>query len=230
MTDIFREVDEDLRHEQYKRLWDRFGPYVIGLAVLIVALTAGWRLWEYWQLRSAQATGDRFVAALELADKGKHDEAIAALDQIAADGSGRYPVLADFRVASEKADAGDLKGAVAAFDALAASSSTPDMIKPIARLRAALLLVDTASLADLEARIGDLAKTGEPWRHSAREILGLAAWRAGDLDTARKYYEEITADQEKPADLETRAQFMLALIKARAGEAPAKAAGSGGAG
>jgi hypothetical protein len=104
------------------------------------------------------------------------------------------------------------------------------MIKPIARLRAALILVDTASLADLEDRIGDLAATGEPWRHSAREILGLAAWREGDLATARKYYDQIAADQEKPADLQTRAQFMLALIRARTGDAPAPAADSGGEG
>jgi hypothetical protein len=230
MSDIFREVDEDLRHEQYKRLWDRFGPYVIGLAVLIVAVTAGWRLWEYWQLRSAEATGDRFVAALTLADEGNHEEAVAALDEIAADGSGLYPVLADFRVAAEKAASGDTEGAIQAFDAIATASRTPDAIKPIARLRAALILVDTASLADLEDRIGDLAATGEPWRHSAREILGLAAWRVGDLETARKYYEQIAADQDKPADLQTRAQFMLALIQARAGDAAAPAADSGGEG
>jgi len=230
MSDIFREVDEDLRREQYKRLWDRFGPYVIGLAVLIVAVTAGWRLWEYWQLRSAEATGDRFVAALTLADEGKHEEAIAALREVAADGSGLYPVLADFRAAAEKAATGDTEGAVEGFDAIAASSGTPDTIKPIARLRAALILVDTASLADLEDRIGDLAATGEPWRHSAREILGLAAWRVGDLETARKYYEQIAADQEKPADLQTRAQFMLALIQARAGGSAAPATDSGGEG
>lgn len=229
MSDIFREVDEDLRHEQYKRLWDRFGPYVIGCAVLIVAVTAGWRLWEYWQLRAAQATGDRFIAALTLADAGDHQAAIAALGEIAEDGSGLYPILADFRAASETAADGDTVGAVSEFDAIAGSSATPDLIRPIARLRAALILVDTASLADLEDRIGDLAGTGEPWRHSAREILGLTAWRVGDIETARRYYEQIVADQEKPADLETRAQFMLALIRARAGESttPTESEGEG---
>ena len=135
MTDIFREVDEDLRQEQYKRLWDRFGPYVIGLAVLIVAVTAGWRLWEYWQLRSAEATGDRFVAALDLASKGDNEQAMAALDQIAADGSGLYPVLAQFRSASLKEAEGDNEGAVKAFDALAASSGTSRPRCPSARRR-----------------------------------------------------------------------------------------------
>jgi len=223
MSDIFREVDEDLRHEQYKRLWDRFGTYVIGLAILIVVATAGWRLWEYWQQRAAQETGDRFMAALTLAAEGKHEDAIKALDAVAADGSGEYPVLARFRVAGEKAAAGDKQGAVAGYDAIVSTPGVPALVRDMARLRAALLLVETAPVADLEARIGALAAVGNPWRHGAREILGLAAWRAGDLETARKYYDEIAADQEKPADLQSRAQFMLALIKARLGDAPAAA-------
>ena len=49
MSDIFREVDEDLRREQYKRLWDRFGGYVIGLAVLIVVAVGGYKAWEWWE-------------------------------------------------------------------------------------------------------------------------------------------------------------------------------------
>jgi hypothetical protein len=223
MSDIFREVDEDLRHEQYKRLWDRFGTYVIGLAILIVVATAGWRLWEYWQDQAASATGDRFMAALEIAEGGKHDDAIKALEAIVADGSGEYPVLARFRAASERAAAGDAKAAVAGFDAIVSTPSVPALVRDMARLRAALLLVDTAPVADLETRIGQLAAVGNPWRHSAREVLGLAAWRTGDLETARKYYEEIAADQEKPADLQSRAQFMLALIKARLGAPPSAA-------
>jgi hypothetical protein len=223
MSDIFREVDEDLRHEQYKKLWDRFGTYVIGLAILIVVATAGWRLWEYWQERAASATGDRFVAALEIAAAGKHEDAIKALEAIAADGSGSYPVLARFRAAAEKAATDDNKGAVAAYDAIVSTPSVPPLVRDMARLRAALILVDTAPVADLEARIGQLAAVGNPWRHSAREILGLAAWRTGELESARKFYEEIAADQEKPADLQSRAQFMLALIKARLGAPPSEA-------
>jgi hypothetical protein len=217
MSDIFREVDEDIRREQYKKLWDRFGIYVIGLAVLIVVLTAGYRGWVYWQERQAQATGDRFLAALQLAEAGKHDEAEAALAVIAGDGTGGYPMLAKFRIATEKAAKGDKTGAVAEFDQVATDRSTPALIKDMARLRAALILTETASLSDLEARIGDLAATGNPWRNSAREFLGLTAWRTGDLAAAKKYYDQIAADQEKPQDLATRTEMMLSLIRARMG-------------
>ncbi len=100
MTDIFREVEEDIRRDQIKRAWDRLGPYVLGVAVLIVLGTAGYRGWEYWQGRQAAATGDRFIAALQLATDGKHDDAIKALQVIIYNGSGGYPVLARFRLAA----------------------------------------------------------------------------------------------------------------------------------
>lgn len=220
MSDIFREVDEDLRNERYRKLWDRYGAYVLGLAVLIVVATAGYRGYEYWRQQQAQASGDRFVAALRLSGDGKHDEAIAALDAIAGDGSGGYPVLATFRAAGEKATAGDDKGAVADYDAIAGRNDTPPLVGELARLRAAMILADDVSVAEMTTRIGDLAATGNPWRNTARELIGLAAWREGDLATSRKSFDEIAKDQEAPQNIRSRAQFMLGLITARQG-APA---------
>jgi hypothetical protein len=218
MSDIFREVDEDIRRDQLKKLWDRTAPWVIGAAVLIVAATAGYRGWEYWQDRQAQTSGDRFLAAVQLSEDGRFAESIAALEGLVADGSGGYPVLARFRIATEKARSGDTAGAVAEFDTIAAGGGPAEM-KAIARLRAALLLVDAANVQDLQARIGDLAATGTPWRHTAREILAVAAWRSGDFATARQYLDEIAADQEAPQGIRQRVQLMLALVNAKLGGA-----------
>lgn len=224
MSDIFREVEDDLRREQLKSLWNRIGPFVLAAAVLIVVGTGGWRAWEWYSLKQAQAEGDRFVAALQLAEEGKTDEAITALQAVATDGKGGYPVLARFRIASEYAAAGKTDDAVAAFDAIAASGETPAVIQPLARLRAALLLLDSIDLAAMKARIEPLAATGAPWRHSAREILGLSAWRAGDYAAARGYFDEIAQDPEAPQMMRQRVALMQELIRAKIGEAPAPAA------
>jgi hypothetical protein len=211
MSDIFREVDEDIRRDQLKKLWDRTAPWVIGAAVLIVVATAGYRGWEYWQDRQAEASGDRFLAAIQLSEDGRYAESIAALESLVANGSGGYPVLARFRIATEKAKSGDTAGAVAEFDTISASNAPAEM-RAMARLRAALLLVDSASVAELEGRIGDMAATGTPWRHTAREILGVAAWRSGDYATAKEHFDAIAADQEAPQDLRQRVTLMLTLV------------------
>jgi hypothetical protein len=225
MSDIFREVDEDIRKDQLRKLWDRFAPYIIGAAVLIVVGTAGYRGWEYWQSRQAEASGDRFMAALALADEGKHDESIAALQELVANGSGSYPVLARFRIAAELARSGDVAGSVAEFDEIAAGNA-PEEVRSLARLRAALLLADTAEFSELESRLTDLAATGSPWRHTARDILALAAWRVGDYATAKRYLDMIATDQEAPQDLRQRVLVMSALVD---GKLAGNATASGGA-
>lgn len=223
MTDIFHEVEEDLRREQAKRLWRRFGPYVLLAAILIVVGTAGWKGWVYWREQQAAATGDRYVAALQLANDGKHEDALKALDELSKSGTGGYPILAQFRSASELATAGKNDEAVKAFDALAANSATPPLLKSLARLRAALLLVDTTDLAAMKARLDDLAATGTPWRNSARELLGLTAWRVGDIDAARGYFTAIADDPTVPQSMKSRVNLMLELIRSKVGDAPAAA-------
>jgi hypothetical protein len=226
MADVFREVDEDLRREQLKKLWDRFAPYILGVAVLIVLGVSAYKIVEFWQRSQAEGSGDRFIAALNLSDQGKPSESIAALQALANEGSGAYPVLARFRIASEKADSGDINGAVADYDQIAARGDVPVEVRNMARIRAALLLIDTATVTEVTRRVGDLAAVGNPWRHNAREALALASWRAGDLATAKSWFDQINADQESPADMRQRATVMLSLIAAKqtAASAPPAAA------
>lgn len=220
MTDIFSEVEEDLRREKAKRLWRRFGPYVLMLAVLIVLGTAAWRGYLYWREQQAAATGDRYIAALQLIEDGKRDEALKALADLVKDGSGGYPVLARFRLAAELVAAGKMDEAAKAFDAIAADASTPPLFRSMASLRAAMLLVDTASFAEMKTRLDPLAAVGGPWRTSARELLGLSAYKAGDLEAARTTLEAIVSDQAASQAAKARANLMLELIRARIGDAP----------
>ena len=214
MSDVFKEVDEDLRREQLKSIWDRFGAYIIGAAVLIVVATAGYRLWEYWQDRRAEQQGDRFVAAMTAATEGRTNEAISAFEAIGAEG-GAYGVLARMQAAIAKSQSGLPGAAASELDAIAADNSAPPILRDVARLRAALLVLDLATLDSMRERLDPLAGIGGPFRHSAREILGLSAWRNGDVEAARTYFEQILADTGVPAGIGDRADMMLSLIRAR---------------
>lgn len=214
MSDIFREVDEDIRNDRLRKVWDRVAPYVLGAAVLLVLAVAGYRGWEFFQSRKAEASGDRFMAALQLSDQGKYDEAIAALRALTEDGSGSYPMLARFKIAADMGRSGDVAGAVTEFDAIAASNA-PEDVRSLAQLRAAMLLVDTASFADMQGRLSGLAATGNPWRHTARELLALSAWRSGDYQAAKGYLDAIANDQEAPQDMRGRTLMLSALVNAK---------------
>lgn len=213
MADIFHEVDEEVRRERLQRLWDRYSIHIIALAVLIVAGIGAWRAYDWWQAKQAAAAGAKFEAALTLSEQGKHAEAEAAFADLAAEAPAGYRVLARFRVAAAMAQTKPQE-AVQAFDSIAADDSLSQALRDLASLRAGILLVDSAPLADMKKRLDPLAEPGRPFRASAREMLALSAWHHNDAKAARHYIDMMAQDAETPPGARARAEVLSALIAA----------------
>lgn len=216
---FIREVDEELRSDRMRTIWKRFGKLIIALAVLIVVGTAADRGYRYWQETEASKSGDAFLAALNLAREGETEQALEALRALEADGYGSYSVLARLRAATVLADAGDYQAAISDFSTIGNDGSVPVAIRDAARIRAGYLLVDHGSYEDVANQVESLSGADNAMRHSAREALGLAAWKAGEAARANEWFSLIAGDTGVPASLMQRSQIMLDLIAA-SGNAP----------
>ncbi len=215
MADIFHEVDEAVRRERLEKVWKQYGHYIIAAAVLIIAAVGGWRGYDYLQRQKAQEAGAQFEMAMTLAEAGKHQEAADAFAKVVKDGAGGYPTLARLREAAELGPR-DAKAAVAAFDALAADGSIGQRFQDLATLRAGFMLVDTAPFADMQRRLEPIAVAGRTFRHSARELLALSAWRNNDMTAARRYAEQLVNDGETPGAIRSRIEVLIAMLPAAA--------------
>jgi hypothetical protein len=213
VADIFQEVDEEVRREQLKKLWQRYGNYMVAACIVVVLAVGGWRGYEWWQGKNAAAAGAAFERAVALAASGKHEEAEAAFAKLATDGTGGYRVLSRLREAAQIART-DPKAAVKAYDEVAADRSVDQVMRDLATVRAAYLLVDTSSYGDLRARLEPLTGADRPFRHSARELLALAAWKEGDMAAARQWADAILTDPQSPPGTRSRAEVLSELISA----------------
>ena len=211
MSELFDEVDEEVRREQLQKLWEKYSIYIIAVALLVVAAVGGWRGYQYLQEKKAAEAGDAFNKAIELSDQGKHSEAEAAFNDLAAKAPAGYRMLARFRAAAEVANK-DPQAAAKMFDNLAADSGIGPELQGLARIRAAGLLVDTATYADMLRRLEPEAAAGQTFRHAAREMLALSAFRANDSTAARKWLDEIELDAETPPSMRSRAEALQALL------------------
>lgn len=213
MSDIIREVDEELRRENWEKLWKSYGKYVIGAAVGIVLVTAavvGWR--EYSQYRSRQA-GDAFASVIAETETGD-DPAKAArdLESYAVSAPAGYATLARFREARYRALNGDKAGAVALYDELADDSSVEPLFRDLAKLYSVRLQIGEADAATLTARLEPLSAEDNAWRYSARELKAIIALQAGDTEEARKAYAQLADDLSAPQQQRARAAEMLRAI------------------
>ncbi len=210
MSDIFQEVDEEVRRERLQQLWTRYGYHIIALCVLIVLAVGGWRAYQWWDLKKAAEASVQFDDAAKFSESGKHAEAEAGFARLAREGTSGYRLLARFREAAELAER-DRKAAVSVYDSLATDSGTGQPLQDLAVVRAGLLLVDTAPLSELVQRLEPVAGAKAPFRHTARELLATSALRVGDKEAVKRWCDMLTADPETPADLRARAEMLLTL-------------------
>jgi hypothetical protein len=209
--EFIREVDEEYRRDQITKIWQRYNGLIIAVVVLVVAAVGGWRYWEYMQEGRAQAAAARYEDALKLSTDNKAGEAEAALESIAKDGDTGYSLLARFRLAAERGRQNAEQGA-AAYDALANDSGLAPIWRDLARLRAAWLRLDTTEPAKIRQTLEPMAAPSNAWRHSARELLGLSGLKAGDMDYAGRWFDQIAADRETPPALRQRLAIYTALV------------------
>ena len=211
MSELFDEVDEEVRRDQLKKLWDKYSIFIIAGALLIIAGVGGWRGYQYLEAKKAAEAGAAFDKAVELSEANKHTEAEAAFNDLAAKAPSGYRMLARLRAAAEVASR-DPKAAAKLYDDIAADRSIGAEQQDLARIRAAGLLVDGAPYSEMLQRLESSTGPQATFRHTARELLALSAWRANDTAAARKWLDLIANDGETPPSLRSRAEAMQALL------------------
>ena len=211
--DVFREVDEEVRREQLKKLWERYQYLIVGVVLVVVVGVGGWRFYEWQQTQQSARVGTQFEEAIALAESGKHDEAEKVFAKIAVDGTPAYRALARIRQAAALAQA-DAAKAIELYKQISADSNVEQVMRDLASLRAAALLIDASSYIDARKLLEPLAQPGREFRHAARELLALNAWKSGDRPGAMKWYATILTDPEAPASSRTRVEMLIALSAA----------------
>jgi len=213
VSDLFREIEEDLQRDRYKKLWDKYGNLVITAAVVLVAATAGWQGWKAYRLRQEEALGQRYETAIQLAHAGKTAEAEAGFAKLAADANAGYSALSRLQEAALLAKAGKREEAIAVYDKLAQDGAVERPYRDLATLFAVMTASDSGDPSALIKRLEPLSAAGSPWRYSALELTAALATRMGDKARAEQLYSQLSDDAAAPSGVRARAAEMLAALK-----------------
>jgi hypothetical protein len=168
MSDIFREVDEEVQRDQVENLWKRYQTPFIVLAVLIIAATGAWSYYKSERTKAAEAANARFLAAVADAEAGKSADAVAAFDAIAKNGPPGYATLARLRGAEEIAKTDKAK-AIELLDALSEDKKVDSLTREVAGLRSAIYTMELGDREKSMMKLGPLMTENGVFRFSAQE-------------------------------------------------------------
>ena len=216
VPDIFDEVNEDLRAERARRLFQRYG-FVLAIAlVLVVAGVAGWQVWQSRQRGAREAVAARFITAMQQSAATSPDRAQSAttFSDIATDGPTGYRALARLQEAADKSRAGDLPAALAIWNEISADEKTDPSLRRVADLLWVQHEIDTGEPALIEGRLQALVAPDQPWRPLALEARAWLKLRTGDNDGATTALREIIAMPNAPPGVRARANGLLTKLGA----------------
>jgi hypothetical protein len=211
VSDIFREIDEELRRDNLLKLWSRYGRYIVAVAVAVLLLAGGFVAWRNHQVSERLAQSARYAGAVALGRAGKSADARIVFESVAREGGG-YSVLAAFENAALLAKSGDRKGAVAAYDRIADSSGVGSNFRDLAILHAVMESPPGADPKAAITRLAPLTAPGNPWRPTALELTAAAQLQLGDQKGALGAYKRLADDLATPRDLRARAAEMVAAL------------------
>ncbi|VAV87040.1 Mlr7403 protein [hydrothermal vent metagenome] len=208
---LFREIDEDVRRDKIQNIWKKYGSWILALSLGMVLAVGALKGWQYWQKQQAESGGASYFAAVKLAEEGKTTEAEKAFAALKANHAG-FAIFGKFKQAAAMAKAGRTSGAISAYDEIASDSDVQPELKNLARIKAAYLLADTASVKELQERVAGFDNNNSPWRSSARELIAFSAYRAGDYALADRKLTQILADLQSTAGAKQRARIFLSVL------------------
>jgi hypothetical protein len=211
LSDIFREVEEDVRRERFEKIWKQYGDYIVAGVALIVIAIAGYELWQRYEENQRLKASETFIAAGQLADAGNISQATAAFTVVAKEAPDGYAKMARLSQAAALLVSGQRGEAVMIYKSVAKDDG--GLIGSVARIRAGWVLASDGPRADLDAILAPLTDPASPWRFSAREILAYADFHAGKTIRAQAEFQSLAADKAASASLRSRCSAMAKFLK-----------------
>lgn len=216
MSDIFHEVEEEVRQERLREWWKKYGDYAVAAALVVVAGVAAYKGWQYYDQRERLKASADFQSAMQIAQVGQNDIAAQSFGKIAKKAPSGYAAIAQLAQADELQASGRLNDAVALYMKVAESDKAG--LGAVARMRAAWAQADTASADTLKELLAPLNDGKSQWRFMARELLAYKAMHSGNVEEARRAYKALAAENDAPAGVRQRAEALLSMIETSGGK------------
>ena len=182
--------------------------------MLVVAAVGGWRYWQHVERTRAEAAAARYQEALRLDQDGKGEESAQILRGLTTDSRRRLSASRPLPARRRDSASATPPRARRPMTRSPPTAAFPPPWQDLARLRAAMLRLDTAEAGAAQPALERIATPTNAWRHTAREMLGLSALKRGDYDVAGRWFDQIAADRETPQALRSRLEIYSALVNA----------------
>lgn len=190
VSELFREIEEDIRRERYDRLWNSFGKVMVGVSLMVILVTIAVVIWQNHRQSTAMEKTGEFIKGIDRLNIEDYKGAIPIFDKLSADTGSTYYGLSLMRKAQAQNALSDHDGAYTTYKTLAEHDP---VFGELAKLK-------------LPATQGDVTKPrlGAPFFYAQSEARAWQLLKAGKKDNAVAQFLSLYRDKETPYSMHAR--------------------------
>ena len=209
---FIREVTEEVKNDNLKQMWEKYGLYIILLVVLAITGAVSFEGFKSWRRTQSETWSDTYAYALNLENQGKYDESLKVLEQMEKTGGNIYSDIARLQTANILLEQGKNDEAVKILEEISADKSINKKLRDVSIIKLASYKLDNAPREEIDALLQPLIKENGSWTNITKEMTAMAAIRDGKIDEAQAIYNEILNTPNLPDGLKMRVQDMLSVL------------------
>jgi hypothetical protein len=209
---LIREIDEAVRQDDALEFLRNHGTKLLGAILALIGGLGAYLVWDHYAERALEQQSETLIAALDAANQRDFKTASEKVAPLVDDGSPGARSAARMLQAAAALEEGETDKAAGLYQQVIADPDAPPVLRDLARIREVAARYDRMKPADVIARLGPLAKPGNPWFGSAGELVAMAQLEAGNKAEAGKLFAAIAKDEEQPEGLRSRARQMAGLL------------------
>ncbi|MBP5399913.1 MAG: tetratricopeptide repeat protein [Alphaproteobacteria bacterium] len=211
---FLREVEEDLKNESLKKLWDKYGLFVVIFVAAVLTLAVSYESIKSWYVRRAENWANAYSVALTLQNQGKYQESIDALNMIISKNFGAYAPLAKMQQVNVLLDSGKQDLALNKLNELIADKKYPSQLRDVAIIKLASFKQDEAPRDELEKILSPI--TSQPdnsWYATAQYMLAAVSLRDGNKEEAKDIYDGLLKNNNVSEEFKSKIKDILSVLK-----------------
>lgn len=209
---FIREVSEEVKNDNLKQMWEKYGIYIILLVVLSILGAVSYEGFKSWQKKRSETWSDTYAYALNLENQGKYDESLEVLEKMEQTGGNIYSNIAKLQTTNILFEQGKIDDAVDILEEIVADKSINKKLRDVSAIKLASYKLDSGSYEEIETLLKPLIEENGSWTNIAKEMMAMAAIREGNIEAGRTLYGELLNTPNLPEALKMRVQDMLSVL------------------
>jgi len=214
MSNLFNEIDDDLRQDRIKSIWASYKNLIFAAVMVISLVLVGSESYQYLAKTKTEKSGLLFSQIIESIADDNPEQTSNFIDELLESGSSDYKTYALLLQSDNLISQDKLADAKETYIDLIKKAEN-SLVRDIAKLKLSYLNVDSSSFDDIEEELSIILEDDNPLSLFAYEVLALSAYKHGLYESGTDYLNIIVTNEKTTTGMFERAQMMLRVINSK---------------